>query len=150
MMKPSRPTGISVLAILELLGGVVLLLAGIGIAAAGGSILTSMGYGGLGGIAAVAGGALAIFGLFALLVGWGLWTGKGWAWVLAVILTILGILGGLGSLAFGAITGIVGLVIDILILWYLLRPNVKSYFGRGSPAMSTTAPTPPPPPATTS
>ena len=145
MIRPSRPTGIAILAILELLGGILILLVGIALAAVGGSVLSSLGYGSLGGLAAVAGGVVAIFGIIGLLVGWGLWTGKGWAWWLAVILSILGVLVSIGSIAVGAFTSVVGLIIDAVILWYLFRPHVKAFFGRGGvqPAPPPAAPQPP-------
>jgi hypothetical protein len=154
MLKPSRPTGIAILAILELIGGVIVLLAGIGLAALGGSLLTALGYPVFGGLAAliggglaVIGGGLAVFGLVALGVGWGLWTGKGWAWWLAVILSILGVLGSLASVAVGSPTSIVGLIVDAVILWYLFRPHVQAFFGRGVSQLAPQPAAQQPPPA---
>jgi lysylphosphatidylglycerol synthetase-like protein (DUF2156 family) len=147
MLKPSRPTGIAILAILELIGGVIVLLAGIGLAALGGSLLTALGYPVFGGLAALIGGGLAVFGLVALGVGWGLWTGKGWAWWLAVILSILGVLGSLASVAVGSPTSIVGLIVDAVILWYLFRPHVQAFFGRGVSQLAPQPAAQQPPPA---
>jgi lysylphosphatidylglycerol synthetase-like protein (DUF2156 family) len=151
MMKPQRPTGVSVLAILYLLFGVIALLVGALAASRGSSILSSAGYGSLSGLIAIVGGVAVVVGLFGILVGWGMWSGKGWAWWVALILSALGLIGGLGSLAFGTPSGIVSLVIDGLVIWYLFRPHVKAYFGRSTPAaMAPMSPMSPPPPAPTS
>ena len=131
MQKPPRPTGVAILAILDIIGGIIALLVG-GLLAVGSSALTAF-YGTFifAGFLAVIGGIVAVVGILAVLVGWGLWSGKGWAWTLAFVLAILGIVGGLISVAFGGFTSVVGLLIDVLIVWYLLRPHVKAYFGRG-------------------
>jgi Predicted membrane protein (DUF2127) len=141
--KPSRPTGVAILAVLDLLGGIALILFGGLLAAAGGSsMLSSYGYGAYTGIAAGFGLALAVGGLLALLVGWGLWTGRGWAWTLGVVLYGIGLVFSIVGLVTGGASVLVSLVIDAIILWYLFRPHVKAYFGKGSamaqPAPSTT------------
>ena len=150
MLKPQRPTGITILAVLDILGGILALLLGALLAAAGGSgVLSSVGYGNLSGLVSIAGGFLVVVGALAILVGWGMWSGKGWAWVAALILAALGVIGGLGSLVVGRFSGVVSLIIDVLILWYLFRPHVKAYFGRGQPAMPPMTTMSPSPPATT-
>ncbi|QQG48151.1 MAG: hypothetical protein HY247_05185 [archaeon] len=137
----------TVLAILDMVGGIIAVLAGLGLAAGGSYFASAAGYGFLAGFIAVLGAVVLIIGLFAILVGYGLWSGKSWAWTLAVILAILGILGGLGSLATGNFGSVVGLAIDVIIVWYLWKPHVKAYFGKGT--MMPTTSTPPPAPATT-
>jgi hypothetical protein len=77
-----------------------------------------------------------------------MWTGKGWAWILAVILYGLGALSSLISLAAGALSSIVGLLIYAFLLWYLWRPHVKAFFGRGQ-TVQTAPMSPSVPPATT-
>jgi hypothetical protein len=146
MQKPMRPTGITVLAILAMIFGVIAILGGVFVAAVGGSsILALYGYGAFSGLLSVLGVAVAVYGFLIFIFGWGMWTGKGWAWILGVILVILGILSGLGSLGVGNFTSIGGLIIDVIILWYLFRPHVKAYFGRGTPTMQQ-APQPAPAP----
>lgn len=143
MMKPPRPLGISILAIIELLFGVISLVLGAILAAASGSIVSaaksvglgSIGAGALGTVIAILGGGLVIAGLIGILIGWGFWTGRGWARIVAIILTAIGVIGGLVALLLGIYTGIVGLVIDVLILWYLFRPSVKAYFSKSPPTM---------------
>ena len=81
----------------------------------------------------------AIIGLVYLLIAWGLWTGRGWAWIVMMIFAILGLIGSIIALI--VIVGIIPLIINILILYYLTRPHVKAFFGRGPPPEG-----PPPPP----
>jgi len=143
-----RPIGISVISVLEALAGVLLFILAAFFAAlsTAGSFLqdlietygaTSMpNMGNL--ITAVALGIAAFFailGILAFVSAYGLWTGRGWAWYLSVILLIIELILSLLSLP----GGIVGLVIGGLILWYFFRPYVKAFFGLG--------PAPQPPPA---
>ena len=133
--------GIAILAILEILGGLLILFLGLAVAAVSGTLFSALGLAVPAGIGIAAGGVVGVFGLLGLLVGWGLWMGKGWARILAIILSGLGVLAGLAGLALGSIPSVVGLVIDGLILWYLFRPNVRAFFGRSAQPMPT-QPTP--------
>jgi hypothetical protein len=135
------------LAILDLLGGVIAFLVGLFVVALGGSgLLARFGYGFVSAFVVAAGVVIIIVGLLAVLLGWGMWAGKEWAWLLAVILYALGALSSLGSLATGNFSSIVGLVIYALLLWYLWRPHVKAYFGKGMGMQSTPMAQPAPPP----
>ncbi|MDG6903291.1 MAG: hypothetical protein JRN56_01060 [Nitrososphaerota archaeon] len=135
MMRPPRPMGIAILAILEILGGLLILLLGLAVAAVSGTLFSALGLAIPAGIGVAAGGVVVIFGLLGLLVGWGLWTGRGWARILAIILSGLGVLASLVGLALGSIPSLVGLVIDGFILWYMFRPNVRAFFGRSAQPM---------------
>jgi hypothetical protein len=150
MMKPSRPTGITIIAILQFIFGVLAVLGGLAIAAIGGlGVFASLGFPILSSLVTALGGILVVFGLLALVVGWGMWTGKGWAWTLAVVLLALGVLLNLVSLIAGSPASAAGLIIDAVILWYMFRPHIKAYFGRGIAAQPTPMTQPSPPPATT-
>lgn len=149
MMKPARPTGIAILAILDFLGGILALLGGAFMIGIGGTgILSQFGYGAYSGFVSAFGGLAIIVGIFAILVGWGMWTGKEWAWVLAIILYALGLLFSLLSLVGGPLSSIIGLLIYAFLLWYLFRPHVKAFFGRGMPSQPAPVAQPAPPPAT--
>ena len=145
-MAPQRPTGVAILAILDFLGGELGILGGLVLVVVGGAgVLSSLGYGVFSGLVSVVGGFFMLVGILALAVGWGMWTGKGWAWMLALVLYGLGVLSGIASLAGGSLSSIVGLLIDVLLIWYLFRPNVKAYFGRGAaPAVPSPAQSPSP------
>ena len=120
MNKGNRPTGISILAILEIFGGIVAIISGLLIAIAGSSIL-----GGLGNILGI---VAIISGLFAVAVGYGFWTGAKWSWWLAIIIYALGIISSLASIVVGSILSVIGLIIEALLLYYITRPGVKSWF----------------------
>lgn len=70
---------------------------------------------------------LAWFGL-----AWGLFTGKGWAWLITVIFAIITVIVSFIGLLSGSITSIPTLIINGVILYYMYRPHIKSYFGRVS------------------
>lgn len=135
----SRPMGVTILAVLALIGGVLGLIGGLGIIA-GGALIGGI----VGGTAGVA------FGGFAFVVGivtlglavadlffaYGAWTLKPWGWSLGVILqlaslvwiAISAVLSGdlVGSLVASAIS----IAIALVILYYLNTPGVKQAFGR--------------------
>jgi hypothetical protein len=136
MQKPPRPTGITILAILGFIGGILALLGGaLFLAVASSGILSSYGMGMFSGFVSVFGGVIIVVGLFAIFVSWGMWSGKSWAWYLAVILYAIGVVFGLVILIAGALTGIVSLLIEVLLLWYMFRPHVKAFFGIGGGMM---------------
>jgi len=139
MERPFGVTIISILAVLQALGA-------FGSAALVGTIFAMIestvpeATGMFAGIGLIVAAIAAIVGLIYLLIAWGLWTGQGWAWTVSLIFTILGLIGSVIALI--AIVGIVPLIIYIIILYYLTRPHVKAFFGKG-PAPE--APPPPPP-----
>jgi len=146
MEKRERPLGVTILAILEAIEGVIY-LAGILLIGIFFEMITTfmpetmprmIGFfkGFLGMIVLVIAIILLILGLISFLLAYGLWTGKGWAWTLTFIFSIIGILLGLVSLP----SGIISILINVLILYYLTRPHVKAFFGKAPP------PVPPPPP----
>jgi hypothetical protein len=88
------------------------------------------------------GGVLFVIGILDLGLAYGLWTGKGWAWIISLILAILGIIGSLFSLARGGFGAVVILILDAIILYYLTRPNVKAFFGESKKIVPTAQPSP--------
>ena len=137
-MKPKRPMGVAVIAVLELLFGAVATILG-GILVVGGEVVASAAkLAGLGNFSASAlgtfvelfGVVLVIGGVVGIIIGWGLWTGRNWARIVAMVLSVLGAASGLLVLIFGSFTGAVIFLADGAILWYFLRPNVKDYFGK--------------------
>jgi hypothetical protein len=136
--KPRRPTGVTILGILAILAG----LGGIavGAVALGVSGLVASTYPGGAAVAAAIGAVLLIIGILELVYGIGFFGGKGWAWTLAMIGSVLQIIFGIVSIAFGSVGSVFGLIISILILYYLTRPHVKAYFGKGPPMGSSMPP----------
>ncbi len=130
MGNGNRPVVITILGILMILGGLAAIISGLGIIVlgAGASPLLSS----LGPFVALLGGALGgiilVVGLLDLATGYGfIKGGMKWSWWIAVILYILGILAGLVMLL--VVVGIVPIIIYGLLLYYMTRPGVKSWFG---------------------
>jgi hypothetical protein len=115
----SKPTGILILAILQLLQALFALAVGVMALMFGALLLPIFGL------------LLAFFplliGIIGLILFYGLWTLKGWAWLWTLIINILSIIiGVMGNLA--DITNLLSIAISVIIVIYLFMPNVRSAF----------------------
>jgi uncharacterized membrane protein len=124
-----RPTGITVLGILHLIGGIAsLVMAAMGAAMLG--VSGSMGYMGM--MAAGFGGIfLIIFGILAVIefvIAGALFSGKPWGRMTVIILSAIGLIIGLASIV-GNPFSILNIILDAFVLWYMWRPHVIAYFG---------------------
>jgi len=130
-MTHRRPTGVTILAILQFIGGALSLLGGLALMAFGGSAVNT-GAGEVAAIPAMLGIVLILSGIIGLVAGYGLFTLKGWGWLLAIIFSVLNIISGLLNLFQGANipSTIINLVISGLILYYLYTPVVRRAFGK--------------------
>lgn len=117
-MYKQRPIGVTIIALLAILGGIAFLVSGLGTL-----ILIPL-------IGIFLGSGLFILGLAYFLMAYGLWKGKGWAWTLTLILSGIGIIVGIGSIVVGNIGSIFHTIINAIIIYYLYRPNVKAFFNR--------------------
>ena len=136
MSGMARPTGVTVIAILSFIGGILAILAGAATTLLGGLIgaATDSTVGGVfGGLFAVIGIVILVVGIAYIVAGYGLWRLRPWAWLVALVLsivslvfTILGIVGGGGL---GA-SQIVSLAVAGVIIYYLNTPEIKQAFGR--------------------
>jgi drug/metabolite transporter (DMT)-like permease len=134
MQKQERPRGVTIIAILIVIAGVLTLFVGIGLLAIGPFI-------GIGLAFAVFGAISSAIGIAYLVMAYGLLKGKGWAWTISIIVLIIGIVMGIISLP-RAIAGvfsntgsslsgdIISIGISAFIVYYLYRPHVKAYFGK--------------------
>jgi hypothetical protein len=133
-MEKPRPTGVTVLAILEALIGLVMVFEGSGLALLG--ALAGMFTEGLadflGALSGILGVVMIVIGVLSFFTAFGVWNGRSWAWTLSVVLTILGLLFGLIFLFGSLILQIVWIVVYAVIIYYLYRPNVKFFFGKSS------------------
>jgi hypothetical protein len=107
-----RPLGVTIIAILTIIGGLIFLASGL--------VLFIIGIGII----------LLALGIAYLVMAYGLWKGKGWAWTITLILSAIGIVVALISIAAGNIGAIVSIVIHGVVIYYLYRPNVKAFFGK--------------------
>lgn len=174
-----RPIGVTIIAILTIISGIILTFGGISLLAFG-AFFTSVPIDVfiseqmqqqqqqdqqelqsaaelqalaqfLGGVGVAIGAIVLAVGVGYLIVSFGLLKGKGWAWIITVILTIIAIavqiVSGITASMFNAsfvddtnsfVTGIiaqiVGIAINGVILYYLYRPNVKAFFGKSQPS----------------
>ena len=158
-----RPKGVTILAVLFVIGGAVALLAGIGTFVAipfatnlmqdsvnDGALNTSpLSPGeqsaliqGTGPLLTMIGAVLIPVGIATLIVATGLLKAKSWAWSAAIILSAIGFAMNVISLVTGnmnAVTGaVLGMAINAIVLYYLSRRNVRQYFGKVSSALPPT------------
>lgn len=149
-----RPMGVTIIAILIIIGGIVLLIGGITLVGLGALVsisstetiqteagsIESAELSALGMVPLVLGIVLLILGIAYLVVSYGLLKGKGWAWIVTVVVTIIGlIIQIISSIMAGSVTSsvivglgsnIIGIIISGIIIYYMFRPHVKAYFGR--------------------
>jgi uncharacterized membrane protein (DUF2068 family) len=137
-----RPFGVTLLAALHVLQAIFFFLGGIALWALRAFSRTMFRFPRHGGLLSIIGLVLIIIALLDLGFAWGLWNGKGWAWILALIFAALGILVSLISLVRGGLWSILVLVIDVVILYYLTRPNVRAFFGEAKAPTASTQPMP--------
>jgi hypothetical protein len=121
--------GVTIIAILTVLGGIGFLFSGIG-AVAVAPFLSDLGI-----LSAGIGATLIALGIAYFVMAYGLWKGKGWAWTITLILSYIGIALGIASIVTGNIGAIFHLAINIVVVYYLYRPHVKAFFGKGTATM---------------
>ncbi len=150
----SRPVGVTIVAILTVVNGIVLITGGFFAVYFVPHLVTSELNGALSNITVsnqqgeqisipstgitgivstisiVAGSVAIALGIAWFVITWGLFTGKGWSWIITVILAIISVIFNLVGIASGGAPSIVSLIINGVILYYMYRPNVKAYFGR--------------------
>jgi hypothetical protein len=142
-----RPTEVTIVAILIIIGGILFLLAGIGTITIGALFFQGIIFGL---VFIIIGAILSAVGIGYLVVSYGLLKGKRWSWTITVVLLVIGIGINVASIVFGSFAinmdivsfltanggSFVSLAISVAILYYLYRPNIKSYFGKASGTIS--------------
>jgi uncharacterized membrane protein len=150
--KSRRLTGVTIIAILNIIGGIIMLFYGLAFVALGAIIpfvlqselqqqqqnltagdidLSQVPPSLISGAIIAVGGVLVAIGIFSFVVAYGLLKAKRWAWTLTVILSIISIVVAVISIATtGNILSIISIVISGIVLYYPYRPHVKEYFGK--------------------
>jgi hypothetical protein len=132
-----KPRGLTVLALLLMILGIVAVVGGITV-----PLFLTTGFARLGffGSGLGRGGLqdprilVAVAGVVYVIGGIGLWTLKNWGRLLTIVVTVLLLLVGVILIIAGylviytAIAEVIGLVVGGVIVWYLTRDYVKSYF----------------------
>jgi hypothetical protein len=126
----SRPLGVTILAVLALIAAIPALFGGlalVGVATFGTEVPVPDTF-----MYAVGAGTLLYAGL-SLVLAYGFWTTRSWAWVAGLALQAIGILTAVSQFANGErylASMIAGLVLPVVIVIYLLQPRVKAAFDR--------------------
>jgi hypothetical protein len=120
MTRGSRPLGITIIAIimaiqgiLGIIGGIILLAHGVGAPGAMGLGIFTL-----------------ILGILYLVLAWGLWTLQPWAFWTTVVIEVIALINGILGLVGGQTgVGILSLILPIIILIYLFADrNVRAAF----------------------
>jgi hypothetical protein len=120
MSEKKRPTVVKILVLIVAIGSIMPILAG-AMMLTGGSAYEGYFMQEL--LSQIVPTYSVLVGVIGLVVAWGLWIGRGWAWILALIIFIIGIIMDLVTLP----TGIVGVVIDAIVLYLLMRPDTRRF-----------------------
>jgi hypothetical protein len=127
-----RPISVSVVAIIAFMQGIIAISVGLGLIIErndanllehinrSSDTLTTYGVGSM------------IWGALALLVGYGLWRGSGWARIVVAILEVLALFGGI-LLLFSwdghyLWQGIWQIIVSLFVLWLLFNPRADEFF----------------------
>jgi uncharacterized membrane protein (DUF2068 family) len=117
----SRPLGVTIISILLGINGVLLIIVGLTAVLAGG--VTGAGF------VFFVGWIPLIFGILSLILAWGLWNLRPWAFWTAVVLEALSILNDVLGFTNNGSRHIGDLIISLIILLYLLLDrNVRAAF----------------------
>jgi len=119
--KAPRPTGVTVLGVLTILIGLFGTLGGAALVMSPDTVVAGL-------------SALAfVIGLLYIAAGIGFLQGHGWAWTLGILVSILSLIRNLAEVAVGAaVFGIPGIIVAVIVIYYLMTPKVKTFFGRGT------------------
>ncbi len=133
-MTQHCPTGITIIAILMIIGGLVLLFTGITPLFIGPLISidsSDSSTSELGFLITIGGLVLVGLGIASLIVSWGLLKGKGWARIITLIISIIAIIFAIVSLVSTEdLVHIIPVVIYGVIIYYMFTDKVKLFFGK--------------------
>ncbi|MGD0688844.1 MAG: DUF2127 domain-containing protein [Candidatus Bathyarchaeia archaeon] len=133
MPHTTRPFGITLLAVLQIILGILELLGAVAVAFVSFVLPEmfphvrffaprSMG----------SGLALFVFAFVEFILAYGLWKGKGWAWIGSLIFAVIGLVFSAFTLFMRPRVGeAIALVLNLVIMYYLMQPRVQSYLGKG-------------------
>jgi hypothetical protein len=136
-----RPAGVTILAVVAFIFGGFLTLAGLGMLVGGAALSHMASNGGLGLLAGVGGAILGVvffgFAVVYIIDGMGLLKAANWARILTIVLVGLSLvraafsmMRSLGHLnVIGMFFTVITVAIDVWILVYLFKPDVKQAFG---------------------
>lgn len=129
-----RPLGVTILSILNAVGGMIFIFAGLSVFIYGDfyvkivmsqlphrmlispyELMLMMKY-----IAVMS----IVGGILGIVIGFGLWIGATWAWWMYMVILILNLISAILTLP----RSILGLAIILVVMYYMTRPHVREYF----------------------
>jgi len=128
-----RPTGITIIAALMIIGGIILLFTGITPLFLGPliSIDSDTATSELGLLITIGGLVLVGLGIASLIVSWGLLKGKRWSRTITLIISVIAIIFAIVSLVSnGDLIHIIPIIIYGIIIYYMFTDKVKLFFGK--------------------
>lgn len=126
----SRLTGITILAVLELISGIICIVAAVAIgaiASMGGPSMFGMMTSVIGGFVVV---ILIILAIFSFIISGALFSGKRWGRTIVIIFSIIDLILNVVSIAGGNVFSVVDIILNLIILYYMWRPHVITYFNK--------------------
>jgi lysylphosphatidylglycerol synthetase-like protein (DUF2156 family) len=133
-----RPTGATVITVIEGILGVLFLLVGLFVGFIGGTLGSLAGANGeaaaggvLAGVGIVFGVIVIAIGVLYLLIAYGVWKARGWAWMLGMVVSIIVLVFAVLGLGNGvSASTIVSIALPAIVVYFLWTPEVKRYLGR--------------------
>ena len=126
-----RPTGITIISVLMIIGGLILLFTGITPLLIGPLISTDSNYQTSGFLITIGGLTLVVLGIASLIVSWGLLKGKRWARTITLIISFISIIIAIISLVSSRdLIHIISVIIYGIIIYYMFTNKVKLFFGK--------------------
>ena len=130
-MTQRRPTGITIISVLMIIGGLILLFTGITPLLIGPLISTDSNYQTSGFFITIGGLTLVVLGIASLIVSWGLLKGKRWARTITLIISFISIIIAIISLVSSRdLIHIISVIIYGIIIYYMFTNKVKLFFGK--------------------
>ena len=125
-----RPTGVTILAILELIVGIILVVGAIAI----GAIASMGGHSMFGVMVSAIGGFIAailvILAVLSFIISGALFSGKRWGRTVVIIFSIIDLILNAASITGGNGFAVGDIILNLIILYYMWRPHVIAYFNK--------------------
>ena len=119
-----RPVSVTIIAILAIILGILAIFGGL-VPLAFAAVLPEFSV-----YFVVIASILIAIGIAYLVVSYGLMKGRGWAWSVTIILSYIGIVFSIVAIVSGNFASIPQLIISIIIVFFLYRPQSKAFFGK--------------------
>jgi hypothetical protein len=133
----ARPLGVHLLAALAVVTGIVSIAGGMALMGVGVVGFLAPGSGVQGSVLSILGVSDLVLGVTSLVVGFGFWYLKNWAWSLGLATYSLVLVSGVVGYLLGAASlglAIVTIAVSVLVLYFLFQPKVREVFGRPAQA----------------